>query len=73
MSTAPEVTVARHAGMRVLGISLISNVAVDRQDEPNEPTHREVVEVGQRAVPIMAALIEGVLPLLQSALEAEQG
>jgi purine-nucleoside phosphorylase len=73
MSTAPEVAVARHAGMRVLGLSLITNVAIDTQEEPSEPTHAEVVEVGQRAVPVLAALIEGVLPRLHAALTAEQG
>lgn len=73
MSTAPEVAVARHAGMRVLGLSLITNVAIDTQEEPSEPTHAEVVEVGQRAVPVLAALIEGVLPRLYAALTAEQG
>ncbi len=73
MSTAPEVTVARHAGMRVLGLSLITNVAIRTQDDPHEPTHEEVVEVGQRAVPVMAALIEGVLPHLDASLSARQG
>ena len=34
-------------GMRVLGLSLITNVAIT-QDDPNEPTHEEVVAVGQR-------------------------
>ncbi len=73
MSTAPEVAVARHAGMRVLGIALITNMAVDTQEEPGEPTHAAVVEVGQRAVPIMASLIEGVLPRLHSSIDARQG
>ena len=73
MSTAPEVTVARHGGMRVLGLSLITNVAIRTQDDPNEPTHEEVVAVGQRAVPIMASLIEGVLPHLEASLSARQG
>jgi len=73
MSTAPEVTIARHAGMRVLGISLITNIAVDTQEEAAEPSHAAIVKVGQRAIPTMAALIEGVLPSLYSATCAQQG
>ena len=59
MSTVAEVTVARHGGMRVLGISGISNKAV--WDEELEPTHEEVLEAGRVMVPRMARLIEGVL------------
>ncbi len=59
MSTVGEVTVARHGGMRVLGISGISNKAV--WDEELEPTHEEVLEAGRVMVPRMARLIEGVL------------
>ncbi len=59
MSTVGEVTVARHGGMRVLGISGISNKAV--WDEDLEPTHEEVLEAGRVMVPRMARLIEGVL------------
>ena len=63
MSTVPEVIVARHGGMRVLGISLITNLAAD-----HEPTgeflpevHQEVLEASARAVPQLATLIRGVL------------
>ncbi len=59
MSTVAEVTVARHGGTRVLGISGISNKAV--WDEDLEPTHEEVLEVGRIMVPRMARLLEGVL------------
>jgi len=57
MSTVPEVVVARHGGMRVLGVSLISNVA----GEGKKTSHEEVLEAGQRAVPALAGLLEGVL------------
>ncbi|HNB53864.1 MAG TPA: purine-nucleoside phosphorylase [Anaerolineales bacterium] len=59
MSTVPEVTVARHSGMRVLGVSGISNKA---NLDGNTPTsHEEVLEAGQVLVPKLTALVRGVL------------
>lgn len=59
MSTVPEVVVARHAGMRVLGISGISNKA--NLDGNTETTHEEVLEAGKKIVPKLTAVIRGVL------------
>lgn len=59
MSTVPEVTVARHGGTRVLGISGISNKA--NLDGETETTHEEVLEAGEIIVPRLMALIKGVL------------
>lgn len=66
MSTAAEVVVARHAGMRVLGLSHISNVAVPEASATpaGEDPHHEVLEAGRRAVPRLVALIRGVLERL---------
>lgn len=61
MSTVPEVTAARHAGMRVLGLSGISNVASPEPREGHETTHEEVLEAGRTLVPKLIALIKGVL------------
>lgn len=46
MSTVPEVIVARHAGIRVLGISCISNMAAGILDQPL--THEEVIETTEK-------------------------
>jgi purine-nucleoside phosphorylase len=59
MSTVPEVTVARHAGMRVLGISGISNKA--NLDGNTLTTHDEVLEAGKKIVPKLTLLIREVL------------
>jgi purine-nucleoside phosphorylase len=59
MSTVPEVTVARHGGTRVIGISGISNKA--NLDGDTLTTHEEVLEAGKVIVPKLSALIRGVL------------
>ena len=58
MSTAPEVVVARHSGMRVLGISLVTNLALPDGPPAN---HEEVLAAGEAAKPTFAALLKGVL------------
>lgn len=59
MSTVPEVTVARHGNLRVLGVSGISNKA--NLDGKTITTHEEVLEAGKVIVPKLATLIRGVL------------
>ena len=59
MSTVPEVIVAHHGGIRVLGISGISNKA--NLDGSNLTTHEEVLEAGKILVPKLDAIIRGVL------------
>ncbi len=64
MSTVPEVTVARHAGMRVLGISGVSNKA--NLDGNTLTTHTEVLEAGKKIVPKLTLLVQEVLRRLIS-------
>ncbi len=50
MSTVPETIVARHHGMRVLGMSCITNHAAGVQDDPGqEVNHEEVIENSKKA------------------------
>jgi purine-nucleoside phosphorylase len=67
MSTVPEAIVAVHGGMRVMGVSTITNVAVTEIDAEDEPTHEEVLETGQIIAPRLTALIRGVLRRLGDA------
>ncbi|MBI5931066.1 MAG: purine-nucleoside phosphorylase [Chloroflexi bacterium] len=61
MSTVPEVVVARHAGMRVLGVSSITNEAIDNQDSTKDVSHQEVLDVGAKIVPNLVKIIRGVI------------
>jgi len=59
MSTVPEVIVARHGGLRVLGFSGISNKA--NLDGSTVTTHEEVMEAGKIITPKIETIIRGVL------------
>ena len=59
MSTVPEVIVARARGMRVLGISLITNPGAGISSRPL--SHREVLEAGEEAAPRFQQLVRAVL------------
>ena len=62
MSTVPEVTIARHGGQRVMGISGISNKA--NLDGNTITTHEEVLEAGVMMVPKFVTIIKGLLTRL---------
>jgi purine-nucleoside phosphorylase len=69
MSTAHEVVVARHMGMRVLGVSTIANVAAGDAEHRHDPeagavSHEEVLAAGALTVPRLSALIQGFLDQL---------
>lgn len=59
MSTVPEVIVARHGGLRVLGFSGISNKA--NLDGSTVTTHEEVIEAGKVIAPKLEKITRGVL------------
>ena len=59
MSTVPEVIIARHGSMRVLGFSGISNKA--NLDGSTVTTHEEVIEAGKVIAPKLEKIIRGVL------------
>jgi purine-nucleoside phosphorylase len=59
MSTVPEAIAARQAGLRVLGISLITNAAAGTTRKP--VSHAEVLETAARSRVRMAALLRRIL------------
>lgn len=61
MSTVPSVVVGRHAGLRVLGISTITNMTTPDPQPGAVTTHEEVLEVGALVVPRLTRLLHALL------------
>ena len=66
MSTVPEVIAARHAGIRVLGISCVTNAAAGILDQPLD--HREVLETAERVKSQFISLLSAILPKMSAEL-----
>jgi len=66
MSTVPEVIAARHSGIRVLGISCVTNAAAGILDQPLN--HLEVLEVAERVKGQFIGLLKAVIPRIAEAI-----
>ena len=66
MSTVPEVIAARHSGLRVLGISCVTNAAAGALDQPLD--HKDVLETAERMKGQFTGLLRAVIPDLELAL-----
>lgn len=65
MSTVPEVIVARHSGMRVFGISLITNQVVMDYNSRAKAEHQEVLKVAQDRAHALQALVAKVVEKME--------
>jgi purine-nucleoside phosphorylase len=71
MSTVPEVIAARHAGLDVLAISCVTNMAAGLSGQ--EITHQEVLETGEQVGGKLVALLKAVVPKIERYLSDRSG
>ncbi|RDD40099.1 Purine nucleoside phosphorylase [Trichoplax sp. H2] len=65
MSTVPEVVAAGHCGLKVCGLSLISNKAIMDYDTDDKPNHEEVLDTGKTSCANIQSLVSDLLRLIE--------
>jgi purine-nucleoside phosphorylase len=63
MSTVPEVIVARHGGMKVFAVSVITDIGIS--ETPVAVSHEEVLEAAHKAAPKLAAIVTELIRFME--------
>jgi purine-nucleoside phosphorylase len=64
MSTVPEVIIANHMGIKVLGLSVVTNLAAGISKE--KLSHKEVLETGEQVRGMLLQFLKTLLPRLEA-------
>lgn len=65
MSTVPEVVVARHCGLRVLGLSLITNKVVTDYESKEKANHEEVLKATEHRAQDLQRLVRHLVAKIE--------
>ncbi|KAA3681203.1 purine-nucleoside phosphorylase [Paragonimus westermani] len=66
MSTVPEVVVARHAGIRVFAVSLVTNISVLSEDSTEKANHEEVLQTAATRTAILGNLFTELIARIEN-------
>ena len=67
MSTCPEVIVARHCGMKVFGLSLVTNKVIMDYESSETANHEEVLETGKARAHDIERLVAKIVENINTA------
>lgn len=66
MSTVHEVIIARHCGMRVFALSLITNLAIMDYESEKKANHEEVLQTGKERAKLLEHLVSTMVSRIKT-------
>jgi len=72
MSTCPEVVVAGHCGMKVFGMSMVTNCCIMDYESDQKANHEEVLEAGNNRAKDIQAFVRRIIELIPDSLLTTQ-
>lgn len=67
MSIAPEAVIARHCGIKVFGVSLVTNVCIFDEESNESPNHEKVLKVGMQNAKLLQNLFTAFIAQIPTA------